>query len=304
MYNHQLDAFLQVADLGSFSKAAEAMYISAPAVIQQINLLEARCGFKLFLRSHHGVTLTPAGQSVYQDARSIVRLSQNALEKARQLAEASEYTVRVGTSLLFRCRLLPDLWARIHEACPELKMEILPMPEKTSRMAGILALGADYDIREGIYSSSSLAGHVGFLELGKSPVCCAVSKGHRLARERALTLDDLNGEYLVMPIEGASHELDAFRRELREKYPTIQIIDSPYYGADTFTMCEVEPYVLITQPVYSDIHSNLITIPLKTGYALPYGLMYASAPTPATGKFIAAVEALLKHYHPAAPGLI
>lgn len=42
MYNHQLDAFLQVADLGSFSKAAEAMYISAPAVIQQINLLESR----------------------------------------------------------------------------------------------------------------------------------------------------------------------------------------------------------------------------------------------------------------------
>lgn len=38
MYNHQLDAFIKVADMGSFGKAAEALYISSPALIQQINL--------------------------------------------------------------------------------------------------------------------------------------------------------------------------------------------------------------------------------------------------------------------------
>lgn len=55
MYNHQLDTFVKVAELGSFGKAAEALYISVPAAIQQINLLEDRCGFKVFVRSHHGV---------------------------------------------------------------------------------------------------------------------------------------------------------------------------------------------------------------------------------------------------------
>ena len=65
MYNSQLDAFIKVADSGSFSKAAEAMYISAPAIIQQINLLEASRGFKLFARSNHGVKMTPAGRSLY-----------------------------------------------------------------------------------------------------------------------------------------------------------------------------------------------------------------------------------------------
>lgn len=68
MYNHQLDTFIRVADLGSFGKAAEAMYILSPAIIQQINLLEERCGFKLFVRSNHGVKLTPAGKSLYEDA--------------------------------------------------------------------------------------------------------------------------------------------------------------------------------------------------------------------------------------------
>ena len=55
MYNHQLDAFIKTADLGSFGKAAEAMYISSLSVIQQVNLLENQCGLKLFVRTNHGV---------------------------------------------------------------------------------------------------------------------------------------------------------------------------------------------------------------------------------------------------------
>ena len=82
MYNRQLDAFIKTADLGSFSKAAEAMYISSPSIIQQVNLLEESCGFKLFIRSNHGVRLTPAGRSLYEDAKTIIRLSQDALNKA------------------------------------------------------------------------------------------------------------------------------------------------------------------------------------------------------------------------------
>ena len=45
MYNHQLDTFIQAADAGSFSRAAELLYISPTAVMKQINLLDPhRCG--------------------------------------------------------------------------------------------------------------------------------------------------------------------------------------------------------------------------------------------------------------------
>lgn len=130
------------------------------------------------------------------------------------------------------------------------------------------------------------------MELMRTPLCCAVSKNHRLAGQRKLTMKDLNGEYLVMPIQNVSAELDAFRAEVTGKYPTVHIIDSNYYGVDTFTLCEMNPYVLITQPVYSDIHTNLTTIPLETGCTLPYGLMYAKNPTPAARKFISAAGSL------------
>lgn len=294
MYNHQLDAFIKTADLGSFGKAAEAMYISSPAIIQQVNLLEDRCGFKLFVRTNHGVRLTPAGKSLYEDAKTIMKLSEDALNKAKLLAKASESEVRIGTSLLYKCRLLPDIWSKISEQYPDLKIEILSMSEGQNRGNTFSLLGAKYDLWEGIYCTGGWDGICQFLELMRTPICCAIAKNHRLAGAKTLTMGDLNGEYLVMPIQNVSAELDAFRAEVTKKYPTVQIIDSSYYGVDTFTLCEMNPYVLITQPVYSDIHTNLVTIPLETEYTMPYGLIYSNEPTAATKKFIAAVRKLYK----------
>ena len=292
MYNPQLDSFIKVADCGSFSKAAKAMYISAPAIIQQINLLEASCGFKLFIRSNHGVKLTPAGRSLYDDAKTIVRLSQDALNKARKLAESSETTVRIGTSLLYKCRLLSNLWTQVSEKYPELKLEILPMTEYQNRGEVFAALGVEFDLFEGIYGSAGWDGLCQFLELERTPICCAVAKNHRLADMKKLTMQDLNGECIVMPIEGVSKEIDDFRKLILTQYPTVQIVDSKRYDFDTFTLCEVNGYILITQPVYTDIHNNLVTIPLETDYTLPYGLMYAKEATVATQKFIQAISVL------------
>lgn len=54
MYNSQLTTFVQVADSGSFNKAAEALYISSTAVIKQINALEKHLDLTLFSRTNHG----------------------------------------------------------------------------------------------------------------------------------------------------------------------------------------------------------------------------------------------------------
>ena len=64
MYNPQLDTFIKVAESGSFSKAAQALFITPTAVIKQMNLLESRLGLTLFHRSHQGLSLTRAGRSL------------------------------------------------------------------------------------------------------------------------------------------------------------------------------------------------------------------------------------------------
>lgn len=289
MYNHQLDTFIRTAELGSFGKAAESLYISSTAVIQQIKLLENTCGFKLFNRTNHGVKLTPAGRSLYEDARTIIRFSEEAVSKAKLLAESSEYTLRIGTSLLYKCRSLADLWPKAAEQMPDLKIEIVPMPEYGPRKSVFDALGRNFDMFEGIYASA-WEGICQFTELSRTSVCCAVSPAHKYANKKTLSMSDLDGECLVMPVSGVSDELDAFRSEVLSRSQDTSIIDSTYYGMDTFAMCELNPYILITQPVYSDIHSNLVTIPLDTDYSVPYGLIYANEPTSAVKKFLSAIS--------------
>ena len=66
MYNPQLETFICVVDSGSFNKAAEKLYISPPAVIKQMNLLEETLGIQLFIRTHRGLSLTEAGKSFYR----------------------------------------------------------------------------------------------------------------------------------------------------------------------------------------------------------------------------------------------
>ena len=266
---------------------------SSTAVIQQVNLLENLCGFRLFVRSNHGVKLTPAGRSLYEDAKTLIRFSEDALQKARLLAESSESTLRIGTSLLYKCRMLPDLWPKVNEIQPDLRIEIRPMKEYEDRQTIFSRLGSDFDLFEGIYASA-WDGTCKFLELDRTPICCAVSKSHRLAKASLLSMQDLSGEVLVMPIKGASDELDAFRNVILRDYPSAKIIDSNYYGVDTFAMCEMNSYILITQPVYEDIHPNLVTVPLLTDFSMPYGLVYAKEPTMAAEKFIRAVKTLLK----------
>lgn len=81
MYNRHLDILMMVVEKGSFAKAAEALFISSTAVMKQINLLEDELGVVLFKRTNHGVELTEEGKSIYQDAKKIIRLSQQRLRK-------------------------------------------------------------------------------------------------------------------------------------------------------------------------------------------------------------------------------
>ena len=76
MYNRQLDTFIKVAELGSLSKAAEALYISPSAVLQQINNLESNLGTKLFHRTQQGTSLTEAGNILFTEGPKLISISQ------------------------------------------------------------------------------------------------------------------------------------------------------------------------------------------------------------------------------------
>ena len=96
MYNPQLDTFIAVADAGSFNKASEKLYVSPNAVMKQMNLLESNLGLHLFERTHRGLQLTPAGQSLYHDALYIIQYSKDAIARAKHFNP--QKTLRIGVS--------------------------------------------------------------------------------------------------------------------------------------------------------------------------------------------------------------
>lgn len=275
MYNKQLDAFVHAAELKSFSKAANLLYIAPTSLIQQINLLEQRVGVKLFIRSPRGVALTKAGESLYQDAKNIIRLSNNAIERAQMLGGNNDGGIRIGTSLLTKCRYLPDFWARMIEVYPETEIKLVSQknPEQANRRP-LSDLGVAYEMQEGLYLSEFYREKCNFLEFRQVPLCAAMPAEHPLHQLKNIRFKDLNGQTVLLLRRGISESFDFLRNSL-EQHPDIKIQDIDFYDINVFVSCEMNNQILLTPQIWKDIHPSLFVHPLEGNFTVPYGLIYA-----------------------------
>lgn len=97
MNTKQLKLFLMVADIKSFSKAAELEALTQPAVTQQISRLEREIGSTLFKRRHKRIELTKKGKLFHRFARNMLAMMEN-LEKELKSIDAQEGVLKVGSS--------------------------------------------------------------------------------------------------------------------------------------------------------------------------------------------------------------
>lgn len=108
MLRPHLNTFLTVCETGSFNKAANALYITPSAVLQQIQTLEADLEVTLFIRQRRGVTLTSEGEYLLQKGKTL-RLLNDEIHRDIQIIGSKDRTIYVGTSIMEKCRLLYDL---------------------------------------------------------------------------------------------------------------------------------------------------------------------------------------------------
>ena len=104
--NHY-QVFVAVADKGNFSKAAQELFLSQPAVSQMMASLEAELGSKLFVRQSHGVTLTVEGREFYQIAQKGILILEQASERIREMKELEWGILRLGVSDTISRYILP-----------------------------------------------------------------------------------------------------------------------------------------------------------------------------------------------------
>lgn len=195
----QLRHFVAVADAGSFTAAAAELNMSQPALSQSISKLERILGTVLLDRNRHtnsGVTLTPAGRSLYRDGRALVAAAQRTVERARRAGtSSSRLTVAIGftsstpQSLVNNALAVGDRhpavdiipvqleWGHEHEAVPSGIVDIAYLLSPAS------AVFPGHEVRR----------------VASVALVAVFAATHPLAEQPSVTLRQLAGEKLLDP---------------------------------------------------------------------------------------------------------
>ncbi|USK83411.1 LysR family transcriptional regulator [Peribacillus asahii] len=115
-----LSVFISVADKRNFSRAAEELHMTQPAVSQQIQQLEKHVGAKLLLRTNKSVQLTKAGEIVYLHAKEITGLYKRMSMLVNELNNEPTGPLKIGASYTFGEYVLPHILARMKNLFPNI----------------------------------------------------------------------------------------------------------------------------------------------------------------------------------------
>ncbi len=124
MDNQNLKAFITVAEVGSFSDAAEQLYLTQSAISKRIALLEQQIGKRLFDRIARQVSLTEAGNELLPRARRILQEYENALQAINDLSGEASGTLRLAISHHLGLHRLPPVLKQFAQQYPNVTLDI------------------------------------------------------------------------------------------------------------------------------------------------------------------------------------
>jgi LysR family transcriptional regulator, transcriptional activator of the cysJI operon len=149
MSDRRLKVFHAVAKLLSFTKAAEALHMTQPAVTFQVRQLEEYFNTRLFDRTHNKVNLTPAGSKVYEFADRIFDLYDEMENSVRELTGEISGALTIGTSTTIAEYMLPTLLGQFKANYPDINIRL-----KVSNTEGIVSMVEHNVIDLGVVEAS------------------------------------------------------------------------------------------------------------------------------------------------------
>lgn len=185
MADRRLQVFYTVAKQLSFTKAAEQLFMTQPAVTFQVKQLEEHFNTRLFERSHAKIALTPAGRLVFDYAERILGLSEEMEARLADLTGSIGGPLLLGASTTIAEFMLPQILGEFKAAHPEVQAHMSVANSET-----IVNRVADHTIDIGLIESPT---HLATLA---NEVCCddelvvICAPGHALAGRRSVTAQD------------------------------------------------------------------------------------------------------------------
>lgn len=292
VYDRRLEAISAAAELGSFSRAAAQLRVSTPALVKQVSGFEAEFGITLFERSHSGVKVTPAGALLVDDARSIMRQSEDALRRARRAA-GDGGAVRLGVSMMCPGRQTLSMWSGIHDLEPSLRFEIVPVSDLYDERETVMrSLGREVDVVQSSFSTPRWGDACQKLRIVNVPFYIDLPRTSPLARKNRITVADLEGMRLRVLRHG-NDAMDSLRIDLLAD-GGVDVIDVDSFDFALFNEAEEKGDAVLTCGAWSGVHPAFVGVPFLCGREVPVFLHYPLEPTLQVQKFVNAMAQLLK----------
>ena len=255
--------FVAVAEMGNLSRAAtQRLHVAQPSLSRQIRDLEKAVGVPLLERTPRGVRLTDAGRAFLNEARAILKYTNDAVLKARAIGGKGETELHVGDFPLVAARIMPRLLRDYQKAMPNVHVQLHDWPVEKEIAAvrdGQLQLAIIIPPLTGNWRRE-----LQFEELMSLRVCLAVSCNHPFAQRKAVSLT----EAARQPFIGLLHEeypqhrvyVDAIFARVKDKPRFVEEQDG---WADLFSAVDAGTGVAIASDAFDYAFGNRVKfIPL------------------------------------------
>src|SRR5580692_11205363 len=196
--NFKLRVFRTVADTLSFSKAAEELHLSQPAVTSQIRTLEEGLGIALFDRVGRKAKLTHAGTTLLKYVRQIEALTNEAVTALAPYGVQEGAQLYIGASHTIAVYLLPKLLPQILREWPKLRIHVV----SGSTMEVLTSL-ANHQIAIGLIEAPAHRPDIKIEPFLEDELCLILPPTHRWAKRTSLRAADIVQEPVLLREEGS-----------------------------------------------------------------------------------------------------
>ncbi|MBI3697854.1 MAG: LysR family transcriptional regulator, partial [Acidobacteria bacterium] len=205
----QIATFVEVAHAGSFSRAAQRLYRTQPAISTQVRLLEKHCGQPLFVRHARQVELTAAGQILLRYGERLRELREAAVAELVEMRQHPRGTLVLAANESTVLYVLPAAILQFKRDYPDVRLEIV---RNFSRKVVEKVLENTVDF--GVVTLPFKHAHLHVIPIHRDEMAVLAPPDHPLARRSSVRLDEVIDYPLLYPKTGRTREqLD---RQLRK----------------------------------------------------------------------------------------
>ncbi len=198
MADRRLQVFHTVARLLSFTKAAESLHMTQPAVTFQVRQLEEYFNTRLFDRTHNRISLTDAGKRVFEYADEIFDLYAKMENAVRDMTGEISGILIIGASTTIAEYMLPALLGDFKRKYPDINVHL-----KVSNSDGIVSMVENNDIDLGVVESAVMNKNLVVENCRHDRLVAIVPPQHSLASEQKVQLKDLMSHAYIAREEGS-----------------------------------------------------------------------------------------------------